>query len=182
MPANLDNKNTVKFEMSHSINDKSFIKQTDFVTVVELIDKLKNELNNVFMTELGEICLSENYIGDSNSEDDTEAGQFSDTTFVFVGGSHAARLAAAATDSGLEIVNLSIPGFRVTKSAVDDLAPKIQNCIRLATKRVVIIYHIYDNSVFLQLKTTAPGPCLCGTRLMASTTCQGTWWLQTTLS
>jgi hypothetical protein len=36
----------------------------------------------------------------------------------------------------------------LTKSSVDDLVPKIQDCIRKATKRTVVIYHIYDNSVF----------------------------------
>jgi hypothetical protein len=67
---------------------------------------------------------------------------------VFVGGSHAARLAAAAVSGGLDVVNLTIPGFRVTKSSVDDLVPKIQDCVRKATKRTVVIYPIYDNSVF----------------------------------
>jgi hypothetical protein len=138
----------VIFEMSHSAKEKSLIKQIDFATATELIDKFKNELNTVFMTELGEIGLTENYTSDGATEDETEAGPYCDTTFVFVGGSHAARLAAAAVNSGLDVVNLSLPGFRVTKTAVDDLVPRIQDCVRKATKRTVIIYHIYDNSVF----------------------------------
>jgi hypothetical protein len=65
-----------------------------------------------------------------------------------MGGSHAARMAAAVDNAKMDIVNLPKPGFRVTEQVVENTAILLEDELRRCSKRAVIIYHMYDNNVY----------------------------------
>jgi hypothetical protein len=62
-------------------------------SAVSLIETLRNELNDKYMCELGEFLLNESK---TYSDADDSAGDYDEgPKLVFIGGSHAARMAAA---------------------------------------------------------------------------------------
>jgi hypothetical protein len=73
-----------------------------------------------------------------------------------VGGSHAARLAAAADNAGLYVMNLAKPGFRVTEQAVENAAILLEDELSRCSNRVVVIFHLYDNYVYFATQEDGP--------------------------
>jgi hypothetical protein len=152
LPASLEKKENAVFEFKLIANSKMQIAGC-VENATSLIDCLKNELNEKFMCELGDFSLSD---CEYDPEFDTEyaagsgsgPGPYDELRLVFVGGSHASRLAQAAQDLGIDTVNLSVPGFRVTGQSVNSVFPKLEEALNVGDKRCVVIYHLYDNNVF----------------------------------
>jgi hypothetical protein len=71
---------------------------------------------------------------------------------IFIGGSHAARMAAAAAGLGMDCVSLAKPGYRVTEAAIEQSVKALTEELSKSDKRTVVIFHIFDNSVFFCAK------------------------------
>jgi hypothetical protein len=112
----------------------------------ELVSNMTDELNQSFMTELGEPVVCEK--DEDCAQTEEEVNKFGDLKIILVGGSHAYRLAVAADNLGLDVENLAVPGFRVTDSSIENLTEQLSDVVELCDKRVVIIYQLYDNGVF----------------------------------
>jgi hypothetical protein len=99
-----------------------------------------NELNEKFLAELGTV-ESPIRIGD-------EAAKTEEVRLVFVGCSHATRLATAAAKMDLQhsVVNLS--GNKITAAAVEEAAMKLKEIVNTAVGKVTIVYSIFDNNSF----------------------------------
>jgi hypothetical protein len=61
-------------------------------------------------------------------------------------------MAAAADRLGLDHVDLSAPGFRVTADMVDNSCHMLQDVLSDEMVRNTVIYHLLDNNVFFELK------------------------------
>jgi lysophospholipase L1-like esterase len=117
---------------------------------VDLANTLADELNAKFMAGLG-------YILDQSGMDPEEEEECDSFRLVFVGGSHASRIAAAADRLGLESVNLGVPGFRVSSDTVENQCSMLQDVLFESSSRTVIIYQLLDNNVFF--KAREDGSC-----------------------
>jgi hypothetical protein len=115
----------------------------------ELLAKLISELNEKFMTDLGFAAVAQQ----SAAMADTDGNEMlSEYRFILVGGSHAARLAAAADNLGLDIKNLSIPGFRIYPDSIENAAILLQEAVaEEADKHVIVIFQIFDNNTFFSV-------------------------------
>jgi hypothetical protein len=111
--------------------------------VVAIIEMLITEMNVKFMTDLGDVC------GDVNS-DSEHPDKYADLKFIFVGGSHADRMAAAADRQGIENVNLGMPGFRVRDETIETAVCLLQDARLDNTHRNVVVYQLLDNNVFFE--------------------------------
>jgi hypothetical protein len=151
LPSCLGKKDTAVFEFTHDANENQNIKPVSLHDAYTLIDCLKNELNEKFMCELGEFAMSDyEYDPELYVEDDTRP--YAGLRLVFVGGSHASRLATAAKDAGVDSVNLAVPCFKVTEQSINSIIPKLEGELRKCEKRCVVIFHLYDNNVFFSAR------------------------------
>jgi hypothetical protein len=75
----------------------------------------------------GKLKLSQNE-SDSGTAGD-EPNKFSDLKRVFVGGSQAYRMsaAAAANNMGLDIENLVVPGFRISDTPIENTVEQLRD-------------------------------------------------------
>ena len=68
---------------------------------------------------------------------------------VFVGGSHASRLAEAARSTYPEVVDVSIGGWKLTKESAAEVALDLAGVLDDATDGShTIVLHIFDNSIY----------------------------------
>jgi hypothetical protein len=98
------------------------IEQIDPDLAFELINTMADELNTKYMTGLGTVSTQQ-----LEEEEEDESPAY--PRLIFVGGSHAARMAAAADNLGFDSVNLSTPGFRVTESNVENSADMLEDAL-----------------------------------------------------
>jgi hypothetical protein len=109
-----------------------------------MIDQLIQELNTSFMTELAE-CTVEREAEYSSEHSEALYGK----RIVMIGASHTARLANAMEDMGAVVVDLSIPGWRITG---DNVSSQVQQLTSVLSEEyegeTYIIYQLFDNSVF----------------------------------
>jgi hypothetical protein len=125
-------------EAKHCATTGLFIDKMETDAAVAIIEMLITEMNSKFMTDLGDVC------GDVNSDSELP-DKYADLRFIFVGGSHPDRMAAAADRLGIEHVNLRMPGFRVKDETI-----KTAVCLRKNTHRNVVVYQLLDNKVFFE--------------------------------
>jgi hypothetical protein len=95
----------------------------DSDTESELLTCLITELNNKFLADLAPLARDNSGGADASDSDDREevtnnASMHKNTRLIMVGGSHAARIASALDNLGLEIADLSSPGWTVTDANV----------------------------------------------------------------
>jgi hypothetical protein len=101
------------------------------------------------MTELGSATVTEQFAATVDTELDDP---FSNTKFIFVGGSHAGRLAGAADNAGTNAVNLSQPGLRITAENIENLAILLSEEIEKdPDMRQIVIFQLYDNNSFFSV-------------------------------
>jgi hypothetical protein len=115
-------------------------------SAIAVIEMLVGELNAKFMTDLGEICSME------SASDSEQAESSKELRLIFVGGSHADRMAAAAERLGIENVNLSVPGFRVRDDTVEQAIASLQEAVDGGNYRDIIVYQLLDNNVFFEAR------------------------------
>jgi lysophospholipase L1-like esterase len=70
---------------------------------------------------------------------------------IFLGGSHAARLAEAADARDIEHVNLAMPGFRVCQETIDTAGIMLRETLADSVTRDIIIYQLLDNNAFFEV-------------------------------
>jgi hypothetical protein len=148
MPSNLDKKEFSIFEMKHDISSFTSVKPADKNETLELLDSFRLELNAKFSTELAPFVIADESVT-SGSDTEAEEGPYDGIRFIFIGGSHAARTAAAADNIGLDAVNLSVPGFRITSDSVENAAILLEDEVRRSDKRTIVVFQIFDNNVYL---------------------------------
>jgi hypothetical protein len=146
MPADMEKKEFAVFEMRHVLGKDYKINSMDIDSCNDLLAKLISELNEKFMTDLGFAAVAQQSAAMADTDGDE---MLSDYRSVFVGGSHAARMAAAADNLGLDIKNLSVPGFRINPDSIKNAAILLQEAISEETdKHVIVIFQIFDNNTF----------------------------------
>jgi hypothetical protein len=147
MPADLDKKESAVFEMRHTIVQEQKIDNFNMDTCSKLIEILVTELNKNFMTELAMVTVAEPLAASDDIGTDTDT--YHGIKFIFVGGSHAARLAAAADIAGWETKNLSVPGFRVNPDSIENAAILLQEAVEEDDgMRKIVIFQFMDNNCY----------------------------------
>jgi hypothetical protein len=101
-----------------------------------------SELNKKFLTGLGEVDNPVKIGSDVNPE------EMDAVKLVFVGSSHATRLAAAAEKLSIASSVVKLCGGRITAAAVEDAAKKLQEELASSVGTVVVVFTIYDNNAF----------------------------------
>jgi hypothetical protein len=149
MPADLDKKESDVFEMRHVVTQEQDIKPFDLTICNNLITTLIEDLNKNFMTDLETSSVAEPLAVTEDTGTDTDTETYPGVKFIFVGGSHAARLAAAADNAGWETKNLSMPGFCVTPDSIENAAILLQEAIEEDDGlRKIVIFQLYDNNCY----------------------------------
>jgi hypothetical protein len=143
MPKNLESRELSVFEAKHGTTTGLYIDKMEPDAVVAIIEFLITEMNAKFMTDLGDIC------GDINSDSELP-DKYANMRLIFVGGSHADRMAAAADQQGIENVNLSMPGFRVRDEIIETATCLLQEALLDNTHRNVVVYQLLDNNVIFE--------------------------------
>jgi lysophospholipase L1-like esterase len=147
MPKDLDSKDVISHESVRIVHQDMYIEKMDPDIVMDMICKLAEELNNKFMTDLGLGAMND---GDQDLGSDVTE-QVSSFRVIFIGGSHAARLAEAAAARGIEHVNLAMPGFRVCQETVDTAGIMLRETLADSVTRDIIIYQLLDNNAFFEV-------------------------------
>jgi hypothetical protein len=106
-----------------------------------LIDSLICELNEQFLTDLG---AADNPVRAGPDEEEFETG----TKFIFVGLSHASRLALAADKLNLSYSVVNLAGGKISAAAVEEACEQLKDEVCTAEGKVVVIYHIFDNNAY----------------------------------
>jgi hypothetical protein len=111
-----------------------------------IIDQLVQELNMGFMTELAE-CTVDRDVDSGQDEEDPLCGK----RLIMIGASHGVRIANILEDMGAIVVDLSIPGWRISS---ENVASQVQQLSSVLAENfdgeTLIVYHLFDNSVFLE--------------------------------
>jgi hypothetical protein len=144
MPITYEAREHTVFEVTRAIHSGLKIDQMEQELAFEIINSMAEELNIKYMTGLGAVSAQ------LAEEEDGEPPSY--PRLIFVGGSHAARMAAAADNLGFDVVNLSTPGFRVTESNVENSAEMLEDALSDNTVKSVVIYQLLDNNVFFETR------------------------------
>jgi hypothetical protein len=105
-----------------------------------------SELNEIFMTTLSTECCTMRDGAASNEQQE----DWSSTRFIFVGASHASRLASAMREAGAEVAEISVPGWKVSEMNVERACELLKEVLEEEWEDdTVIIYQLYDNSTFM---------------------------------
>jgi hypothetical protein len=111
-----------------------------------LLDALISELNETFMTALAtEYCTMQDGAAGTEQHED-----WSSTKYIFVGASHASRLASAMREAGAEVADISVPGWRVSEANVEHACELLKEVLEEDWEDdTVIVYQLFDNSSFM---------------------------------
>jgi hypothetical protein len=67
-----------------------------------------------------------------------------------VGGSHSSRLTEELDETCLEVMDITVRGWRVTESSVEEKAKELAEIVSTTDQsRTTILYHLYDNSSYM---------------------------------
>ncbi len=115
---------------------------------LKFLSSLLVELNEKFALQLDTSpCTDRSAFSAADSE--TE----SDIVIALAGSSHSSRLAAPLTDTYLKVVDVSVPGFRISESTVAQMAEELTSAIAdLDDSRTVVLIQPFDNSIFYSCK------------------------------
>jgi hypothetical protein len=145
LPVNLDGKNTAVF-LSHPSKVRKQIEPVNESYESTLLSELLQELTAKFLTDLASLTCEEGYL---SQEEATEAT----CRYIVIGGSHAGRLADCLDDLGLEVIDLSVPGWTVTEKNVEKAVADLEKELKVVSELdTVIIYQLFDNSVYFEVR------------------------------
>ncbi len=69
---------------------------------------------------------------------------------MLVGGSHSFRLADELDETCLEVLDISVRGWRVTETSVKEKAKELAEIVSTTDKtRTTVIYQLYDNTSYM---------------------------------
>ena len=113
-----------------------------------VISVMLEELNAKFALQLDPSPSTERS-GFDSPPPDTD----SKDTLVLAGSSHAGRLAEAMMSTHLRVVDVSMPGFRVSENSVDSLVTDLEEAmIGLDDASTAVLLQPFDNSIFFSSK------------------------------
>ena len=116
-----------------------------------VISVMLEELNAKFALQLDPSPSTERS-GFDSPPPDTD----SKDTLVLAGSSHAGRLAEAMMSTHLRVVDVSMPGFRVSENSVESLVTDLEEAmIGLDDASTVVLLQPFDNSIFFLAKPEA---------------------------
>jgi hypothetical protein len=73
----------------------------------------------------------------------------SSTRYIFVGASHASRLASALREAGAEVADISVPGWTISEANVESSAALLREILDEKWEGdTVIMYQLFDNTTF----------------------------------
>jgi hypothetical protein len=98
--------------------DKTFINPMSYEICCKLIDSLVNELNELFLTDLGPV---DNPVKLGPTEDKSSEA----VKLILVGSSQAMRMAVAAEELGLQHTVVQLPGFKISAAAIEAAAEQL---------------------------------------------------------
>jgi hypothetical protein len=115
------------------------VRPTSVDMETSLIRSLVTELNSLFNLGLG--CET---IHDRLFVDDSLPRRY-----LCVAGSHAINEGNNLADRGHEVVICAVPGWRPNKTAVEEMAAKVEEALKLLTPNDVVILHLFDNVAYM---------------------------------
>jgi hypothetical protein len=127
----------------------STIEPVSEVDEKNIFEIMAQSLNANFMTDLALELSTTRFNGgtDDMCTDSALAGK----RFVIVGASHGMRLASALEDMGASIVDISVPGWRVSADGVEALKTELSTILSEEfSGETYIIYQLFDNSMYWQ--------------------------------
>jgi hypothetical protein len=120
------------------------ISVTDEKNIFEMLTQV---LNSEFMTEL---ALEINTSRDNDVQEHGTGSALSGKRFVIIGASHATRLASAMEDAGALVVDIFVPGWRISAEAVEAMIGELSAILdEEYTGDTYIIYQLFDNNTYL---------------------------------
>jgi hypothetical protein len=140
LPVNYDTREMGIFEMCHDAA-KTYINAMSYEYCCKLIDSLVNELNELFLTDLGPV---DNPVKLGPTDDKPSES----VKLILVGSSHAVRMAAAADELGIQHTVVQLPGYRITAAAIEAAAENLRDVIRTTEGKAMVVYQIFDNNAF----------------------------------
>jgi hypothetical protein len=106
-----------------------------------IIDVFIQELNGMFLAD-----LATEYSVDREQETEGTGEALDGKRLVLVGLSHATRLASAYDDMELEVVDLSMPGWRASPANVATMSAELSKVLAEDFEgETIIIYQLFDN-------------------------------------
>jgi hypothetical protein len=134
-----------------------------------IFEMLAEVLNETFMMDLAlELDVSR------ECEDDTGAAldsALAGKRIVVVGASHATRQASALEDIGVKIIDISVPGWKVSAEAVEAMKAELEAVLSENFDGETII--VYQLMIII---------CISPATLTASPRCRSSWRITTTTS
>jgi hypothetical protein len=114
-----------------------------------LISSMIDELNNKCGLELShEYNLYRPSITSEPDREDVTEGDLEKV--VLVGGSHSTRLADELDETCLEVMDLSVRGWRLSEASVEEKAKELTEVVsNMDPGKTTIVYQLYDNSSYL---------------------------------
>jgi hypothetical protein len=106
-----------------------------------LIGALTSELNSLYNLGLGSETIHDR-LEDGEQDPPTRR-------YLFIGGSHAIKEGNAMADRGHEVIICAVSGWRPNKTAVEEMAGKVEEALRELTVNDVIVVHMYDNIAYM---------------------------------
>jgi hypothetical protein len=102
------------------------------------------ELNEKFALQL-DTCPCTDRSGHSAADSETE----SEIVIALAGSSHSSRLAGPLTDTYLRVVDVSVPGFRISEKSVELMVEDLTAALAdLDDSKTVVLIQPFDNSIF----------------------------------
>jgi hypothetical protein len=114
-----------------------------------IIEQRISELNGKFNTNLAALCTVDREVEDSEEWGGTDDA-LAKKRFILIGASHMTRLACAFEDLGATVIDLSIPGWRGTASAVEEIRGNLSAVLSEEFEgETLVVYQLFDNSCYM---------------------------------
>jgi hypothetical protein len=137
------------FESPCYISVPTTIEPVSEVDEKNIFEMLAQSLNANFMTDLALELSTTRF--NSGTDDMCTDSALAGKRFVIVGASHGMRLASALEDMGASIVDISVPGWRVSADGVEALKMELSTILSEEfSGETYIIYQLFDNSMYWQ--------------------------------
>jgi hypothetical protein len=118
---------------------------TDEKNIFEMFAQVMNEN---FMTDLAlEISVCRDAV---SADEEALDPAIANKRIVVVGASHGMRLASAMEEMGANIVDISVPGWKVTAEAVEAMRTELVSVLEEKYDgETIIIFQLFDNNMYL---------------------------------
>ena len=117
---------------------------------LKVVSALMDELNSKFALRLDPKPSAARSGSEYFSSEEGSEQRF---TIAIAGSSHATRLQDPLASTHLKVVDVSIPGFRISEAAVESMVTDLEVAVSgLADDTTVVLIQPFDNSIFFSGK------------------------------